>query len=100
VIVTGQTATADPTAGQLAELDAIAAVIIGGASFTGGRGGVSNALIGALTIAVIRNSLDLLDVTPFIQLIVVGLVVIVAVELDVFRGWLESRLRVMHAEEA
>ena len=53
-----------PQAGQLLELDAITAVIIGGASFFGGRGSVGNVIAGALIIGVIRNGLDLLDVTP------------------------------------
>ena len=52
---------------QLAELDSIAAVIIGGASFLGGRGTVLNALIGALMIGVIRNGMNLLNVDAFLQ---------------------------------
>ena len=51
-----------PTAGDLAELDSIAAVIIGGAAFAGGRGNVGNALVGAFTIGVIRNALNLHNV--------------------------------------
>ncbi len=59
------------------------AVIIGGASFLGGRGRVVNVLAGALIIGVIRNGLDLLGVSPFWQLIAVGVLVIVSLELDV-----------------
>ena len=69
--------------GQLLELDAITAVIIGGASFLGGRGRVVNVIAGALIIGVIRNGLDLLDVSPFWQLIAIGMLVIVSLELDV-----------------
>ena len=75
-----------PTAGDLAELDSIAAVIIGGAAFAGGRGNVGNALIGAFTIGVIRNALNLHNVDPFYQLMAIGVIVLIAVEADVLRG--------------
>ncbi len=93
ILVAGRTDSASPQAGQLLELDSITAVIIGGASFLGGRGRVLNVLAGALIIGVIRNGLDLLGVSPFWQLIAVGVLVIVSLELDVLRGRLESRLR-------
>jgi ribose transport system permease protein len=93
ILVAGRTDSASPQAGQLLELDAITAVIIGGASFLGGRGRVVNVLAGALIIGVIRNGLDLLGVSPFWQLIAVGALVIVSLELDVLRGRLEQRLR-------
>lgn len=93
ILVAGRTDSASPQAGQLLELDAITAVIIGGASFQGGRGRVVNVLAGALIIGVIRNGLDLLGVSPFWQLIAVGVLVIVSLELDVLRGRLEQRLR-------
>jgi ribose transport system permease protein len=86
-----------PTFGELAELDTIAAVVIGGASFLGGRGSIGNALIGALMIGVIRNGMNLLDVDAFLQPIVIGVVIVLAVELDVIRGHLERRLRVLQA---
>ena len=75
-----------PTAGDLAELDSIAAVIIGGAAFAGGRGNVGNALVGAFTIGVIRNALNLHNVDPFYQLMAIGVIVLIAVEADVLRG--------------
>lgn len=86
-----------PTAGDLAELDSIAAVIIGGAAFAGGRGNVGNALIGAFTIGVIRNALNLHNVDPFYQLMAIGVIVLIAVEADVLRGQIESRVRVAQA---
>ena len=95
VITCGRTDVGSPTAGRLAELDAIAAVIIGGASFLGGRGNVMNAIVGALVIGVIRNGLNLLGIEPAYQLVFIGLVVIIAVELDVLRGWIERRFRTM-----
>jgi ribose transport system permease protein len=75
-------------------------VIIGGASFFGGRGNVWNVLAGALIIAVIRNGLNLLDVTPFWQYIAIGTLVIVSLELDVLRAHLEERLRAAQAVAA
>jgi ribose transport system permease protein len=86
-----------PTAGDLAELDSIAAVIIGGAAFAGGRGNVGNALVGAFTIGVIRNALNLHNVDPFYQLMAIGIVVLLAVEADVLRGHIEGRVRVAQA---
>jgi ribose transport system permease protein len=93
ILVAGRTDSASPQAGELLELDSITAVIIGGASFLGGRGRVTNVLAGALIIGVIRNGLDLLGVSPFWQLIAVGVLVIVSLELDVLRTRLERRLR-------
>ena len=61
-------------------------MIIGGAAFAGGRGNVGNALVGAFTIGVIRNALNLHNVNAFYQLMVIGVVMLVAVEADVLRG--------------
>jgi ribose transport system permease protein len=97
IVTSGRLNAGSPTSGSLAELDAIAAVVIGGASFLGGRGNVGNALIGALMIGVIRNGMNLLNVEAFLQLIVIGVVIFLAVESDVIRGRLESRFRVLKA---
>ncbi len=97
VLTAGRTNAGAPTFGDLAELDAIAAVIIGGASFLGGRGKVGHALVGALMIGVIRNAMNLANLDSFFQLIVLGIVILVAVESDVLRGRLEERLRVIQA---
>jgi ribose transport system permease protein len=74
-----------PLAGVGAELDAIAAVIIGGASFFGGVGTVGGTLIGALIIAVLHNGLNLLDVSAHWQMVAIGTVVVAAVAVDVLR---------------
>ena len=74
-----------PLAGTGAELDAIAACIIGGASFFGGVGTVSGTLIGALIIGFLRNGLNLLDVSAYWQMIVIGAVIVGAVFVDVLR---------------
>ncbi|GHF22855.1 ABC transporter permease [Pseudolysinimonas yzui] len=100
IVTAGRLNAGSPTFGQLAELDAIAAVVIGGASFLGGRGNVGNALIGALMIGVIRNGMNLLNVEGFLQLIVIGVVIVIAVESDVIRTRLEARFRVLKAASA
>jgi ribose transport system permease protein len=100
IITSGRLNGGSPTFGELAELDTIAAVVIGGASFLGGRGTIANALIGALMIGVIRNGMNLLNVDAFLQPIVIGVVIVLAVELDVIRGRIEQRLRVMQAVRA
>lgn len=100
IVTSGRLNAGSPTFGQLAELDAIAAVVIGGASFLGGRGHVGHALIGAVMIAVIRNGMNLLNVEAYLQLIVIGVVIFLAVESDVVRGRLESRFRVLKAASA
>jgi ribose transport system permease protein len=99
VLTAGRTASGSPDFGNLAELDSIAAVIIGGAAFAGGRGHVGNALVGALVIAVIRNVLNLHSVDAFYQMIVIGLVILLAVEADVVRGRVEERFRVRRGEQ-
>lgn len=100
LLVAGRTASAFPTAGYQAELDAIAAVIIGGASFFGGRGGVVSAIVGALIIGSIRNGLNLAQVSPNWQQVAVGVVVVGAVALDVLRTRLEIRARQRQARAA
>jgi ribose transport system permease protein len=97
LLTAGRTDAGAPTFGTLAELDAIAAVVIGGASFLGGRGHVGNAIVGAWMIGVIRNGMNLLNVDSFFQPLVIGVVIVLAVELDVIRGHVESRFRVLQA---
>ncbi|XJZ26709.1 ABC transporter permease [Bacillota bacterium Lsc_1132] len=85
LVMVGRVNSAFPLAGLNYESDAIAAVIIGGASFFGGVGTVSGTLIGALTIAVLRNGLNLLNVSADSQMAVIGIVIIAAVYIDVLR---------------
>jgi ribose transport system permease protein len=100
LLTAGLLDSGSPTAGDLAELDSIAAVIIGGAAFAGGRGNVGNALVGAFTIGVIRNALNLHNVNAFYQLMAIGIVVLLAVEGDVIRGHVETRVRLARAMRA
>lgn len=97
VVLAGRTDAASPVYGQLLELDTIAAVIIGGASFLGGRGHLGHALIGAVLIGVIRNALNLMNVEVFYQMVAIGAIIVLAVEADVLRSHLEARARVLQA---
>lgn len=82
IIMMSRLNSAQPTAGTSYELDAIAAVVIGGTSLAGGRGRIAGTLIGVLIIGVIDNGLNLLNVSSFYQQIVKGGVILVAVLLD------------------
>ncbi|MCU0803400.1 MAG: ABC transporter permease [Rhodobacteraceae bacterium] len=74
-----------PSSGVGYELDAIAAVVIGGTSLSGGTGGIGGTIIGVLIIGVLRNGLNLLSVSPFMQQVVIGLVIVLAVTAETFR---------------
>jgi ribose/xylose/arabinose/galactoside ABC-type transport system permease subunit len=82
MIATSRTVSAQPTAGISLELDIIAAVVIGGASLSGGRGTVVGTVIGTLLISFLRNGLTLLGISTNIQLVVIGAIIIAAVALD------------------
>ncbi|MGY0692391.1 ABC transporter permease subunit [Virgibacillus sp. FSP13] len=82
IIMTSRLNSAQPTAGASYELDAIAAVVIGGTSLAGGKGKIVGTLIGALIIGVIDNGLNLLNVSSFYQQIVKGGIILLAVLLD------------------
>ncbi len=82
ILLTSRITTGQPNAGAGFELDAIAAVVIGGTSTTGGKGSITGTLVGVLLIGVINNSLDLLNVTSYYQQVVMGIIIIGAVVLD------------------
>ncbi|MER7711391.1 substrate-binding domain-containing protein [Streptomyces werraensis] len=85
IVLASRLASAQPQAAQGYELDAIAAVVIGGASLAGGTGKASGTLIGALILAVLRNGLNLLSVSAFWQQVVIGVVIALAVLFDTVR---------------
>jgi len=85
IVLAGRMNSGFPLAGSGAELDAIAAVIIGGASFFGGVGTVGGTLVGALIMGVLRNGLNLLNVSASWQTVVIGVVIVGAVLVDVIR---------------
>jgi ribose transport system permease protein len=82
IILASRLDSAQPTAGSSYELDAIAAVVLGGTSLSGGKGWIVGTLIGALIIGVLNNGLNLLGVSSFFQQVVKGLVILLAVLLD------------------
>lgn len=82
IILTSRLNSAQPTAGASYELDAIAAVVLGGTSLTGGKGWIVGTLIGAMIIGFLDNGLNLLNVSSFYQQVVKGAVILIAVLLD------------------
>ena len=82
ILVTSRLNSAQPNAGMSYELDSIAAVVIGGTSLSGGVGRVTGTVIGAIIIGVLNNGLVLLDVSPFWQQVVKGIVILLAVIID------------------
>jgi ribose transport system permease protein len=82
VILTARLGSAQPNLGTADELDAIAAVVIGGTSLAGGRGGIIGTLVGALIIGVLSNGLNLMNVNAYYQPVAKGLVILVAILVD------------------
>ncbi len=93
IVLASRINSAHPGIGFGYELDAIAAVVIGGGSLMGGRGSVSGAVMGALIMSAIRFGLNVLGMSPFIQQIVVGVILIIAVWLDTIRAQKTARGR-------
>ena len=85
IVLASRMFSGQPTAGNAAELDAIAAVVLGGTSMTGGYGRIGGTVIGALIIGVLSNGLNLMGVSSFWQFIVKGIVILVAVYADVIK---------------
>jgi ribose transport system permease protein len=85
ILLAGRVNSGYPTAGSGAELDAIAAVIIGGASFFGGRGTAWGVFCGALIMGLLRNGLNLMNVSVFWQQVFIGCIILLAVYIDVLR---------------
>ena len=88
----GRTPIADPSGYQIANLDSITAVVIGGTSLFGGRGGVFGTFIGALIMGVLQNGLNLLAVQSYYQQMAIGAVLILAVFIDQYQVRKESRV--------
>lgn len=85
IVLSSRMFSGQPTAGNGAELDAIAAVVLGGTSMTGGSGRIGGTVIGALIIGILSNGLNLMGVSSFWQYIVKGIVILVAVYADVIK---------------
>ncbi|MBH0239344.1 ABC transporter permease [Methylobrevis albus] len=86
VILSARLDSAQPSSGLGYELDTIAAVVIGGASLSGGVGSIGGTVVGVLIIGFLRNGLNLLHVSPFVQQVIIGVVIALAVAADKFRG--------------
>jgi Ribose/xylose/arabinose/galactoside ABC-type transport systems, permease components len=86
LILVSRVSVAEPNAGNLFELDAIAAALIGGTSFDGGVGGVVGTILGVLILAIITNMLNLMGVSPFVQMLAMGLIIVVAVVISDLRN--------------
>ncbi|MBN2899949.1 MAG: ribose ABC transporter permease, partial [Clostridia bacterium] len=82
IIITARLSSAQPTAGSGYELDAIAAVVLGGTSLAGGVGTIMGTVVGALIIGILNNALNLMNVSSYYQLLVKGIVILVAVLID------------------
>ena len=82
IILTARLESAQPTAGTAYELDAIAAVVLGGTSLAGGRGWIFGTLVGALIIGVLNNALNLMNVSSYYQMVAKGAVILLAVVID------------------
>lgn len=85
LIITSRLSSAQPTAGASYEMDAIAAVVLGGTSLSGGKGRILGTLIGALIIGVLNNGLNIISVSAFWQQVVKGVVILIAVLIDRFK---------------
>ena len=98
LVMIGRLNTAFPLAGTTADMDAIASCIIGGVSFMGGKGTIGGTLIGSLLITIIRNGLNLVGASADMQLVVIGLVIIIAVYVDVLRAGAEDKSKRLAAK--
>jgi len=85
ILLASRMNSGQPNAGLMLELDVIAAVVVGGTSLSGGRGSVLGTFLGTMLIAILRNGLNLLDVNSYVQQVVVGAVILLAVLLDRLR---------------
>ncbi|OLP61721.1 sugar ABC transporter permease [Xaviernesmea oryzae] len=85
IVLAARLDSVQPSSGFGYELDTIAAVVIGGTSLSGGAGGIGGTLIGVLIIGVLRNGLNLLNVSPFIQQVIIGVVIVLAVGAETVR---------------
>ena len=98
IVLCGRIGTASPTEGATFDTEAIAACIIGGASFSGGKGTIWGTLIGALLMATIRNGLNSMQAPKALQYVVIGAVIVAAVTLDVVRNKMEAKARRLAAK--
>ena len=85
IVLTSKLLSSTSTIGNGMEVNAIAAVVIGGASMTGGEGGVAGTIVGALILTIISNAMNLMSVNAYLQEVVMGLIIIIALLFDMLR---------------
>jgi erythritol transport system permease protein len=91
LIIASQLEAAHPATGESFELNAIAAVVLGGTSLMGGRGSVTGSLIGAFVIGVLADGLVMLGVSEFWQIVIKGVVIVLAVAIDQLQSRLQAK---------
>jgi erythritol transport system permease protein len=92
MIIASQLEAAHPATGESFELNAIAAVVLGGTSLLGGRGSIGGSLIGAFVIGVLADGLVMMGVSEFWQIVIKGVVILVAVIVDQLQSKLQGRV--------
>lgn len=93
IVMIGRISVAHPAASETADMDAIAACVVGGTSFLGGKGTIAGVLTGALLIGVINNGLDLMGAQTDVKYVAIGVVIVMSVCWDVFRTKAEEKSR-------
>jgi erythritol transport system permease protein len=91
LIIASQLESAHPATGESFELNAIAAVVLGGTSLMGGRGSIGGSLIGAFVIGVLGDGLVMMGVSEFWQIVIKGVVIVMAVTVDQMQTRLQAR---------
>jgi ribose transport system permease protein len=95
VLLCSRVTSSNPTAGLGFEMDAIAAVVVGGTSMRGGKGSVMRTVIGAFVIGIMSNALNILGITAYHQQIVKGMLIIITVSMDIWNQHLRQ-IRLVH----
>jgi erythritol transport system permease protein len=99
LIIASQLVAAHPATGEAFEMNAIAAVVLGGTSLAGGRGGIGGTLIGAFVIGVLSDGLVMMGVSSFWQMVIKGLVIVVAVIIDQMQARMQARIALQKQQE-
>jgi len=91
IVLTSRVISSNPAAGVGFEMDAIAAVVVGGTSMAGGKGSIANTILGTIVIGILSNALNILGITSYPQMMVKGTIIIIAVALDVWNKRVKER---------
>ena len=99
LIIASQLVAAHPATGTVFELNAIAAVVLGGTSLSGGRGGIGGTIIGAFVIGILGDGLVMIGVSSFWQQVIKGLVIVLAVIIDQVQARMQERIALQKQQE-